>query len=48
MVKCDKCGKTDGCSFHDYGDQLLCFRCYRAARDEEYELQQRAKKMSKA
>lgn len=37
MVKCDNCGKTDGCSFHDYGDKLLCFRCYRAARDEEYE-----------
>ena len=46
MVKCDKCGKTDGCSFHDYGELLLCFRCYRAARDEEYE-QQRAKKMQK-
>jgi hypothetical protein len=48
MVKCDNCGKTDGCSFHDYGEKVLCFRCYRAARDEEYERQQKMKKMLKA
>ncbi len=47
MVKCDKCGKTDGCSFHDYKETLLCFRCYRAARDEDFEQARKARSEAK-
>jgi hypothetical protein len=37
MVYCEHCGRTDGCGYQDFHGATICFRCYRAARDREYE-----------
>lgn len=41
MVYCEHCGRTDGCGYQDFHGATVCLRCYRAARDREFEERQR-------